>query len=345
MNENPIKLGRDDVLKIEGPSGQTAAADGLRQEYVADIVITPNQRRRNEERAAFRDRFEQQNVNLDPIKKGWGPFQVLQEMVKDHRIDLSQEQLLQEARRIRDRDFASTGRNFYSAGEKTSFWSQEELNKKVDDTVSRVKGIDVYHGNGDIDWKKVGAAGYQFAFLKASEGITVADDHLETNRREAQEAGLRVGYYHFFRPNDSVEEQVKNFVTAVGKPDANALRLVVDLEIPKIWKPYGVKERVKMIEDWCEGVRKELGTTPSIAVYGSPNFFSEILQNAPELAKYDLWIADYRGGEPQVPKPWSNWTFFQYSEHGKVPGITTEVDLDMYIGTDLDKAMGAKTGK
>jgi len=31
-------------------------------------------------------------------------------------------------------------------------------------------GLDVSHHNGDIDWEKVKKAGFQFAFIKATEG-------------------------------------------------------------------------------------------------------------------------------------------------------------------------------
>jgi lysozyme len=347
MNDQPKDLGKDNVSKIDNIQHQAhAGEDALRQEYFspragtaqAGIVIRSNEQRLAQERVEFKDKFEKQNIDFGTITKGWSPYKALEELVKDHKIKLTEDQVVAESRRIRDRDFAALGRKFYNPGDKSSYWSNDEINKHVDDVVNRVKGVDVYKGDKDIDWKQVKTAGYQFAFLKASEGITIADDHLAQNRKGALEAGMRIGYYHYFRPNDSVDAQVKNFVTAVGKPDNGALRLVVDLEEPKIWKPYSVDKRIKMIDDWCKGVTKALGVTPTIAVYGSPNFFKDTLKNSETLGKYDLWIADYRSATPEVPKPWNNWTFFQYSEHGKVAGIQTDVDLDMYNGSDINQA-------
>lgn len=202
--------------------------------------------------------------------------------------------------------------------------------------VKRLKGIDVSHHNGTIDWKQVKASGVEFAFLKASEGIDFVDETFATNRKGAREVGITVGYYHYMRPNDTVADQVKLFVSTVGKLELDAMRPVLDCEDPRIWKPYSIKERVKMIVEWCRAVKKALGANPML--YGSPSFFEEILGNAPELAEFDLWIANYNVEQPIVPKPWTEWTFWQHSEKGKVPGIDTGTDLNWYNGSDLKKA-------
>lgn len=204
------------------------------------------------------------------------------------------------------------------------------------DVPARIKGVDVSHYNGVIDWKKVKEAGYQFAFLKASEGIDLVDETFAANRRGAREAGLSVGYYHFFRPNDSVDAQVTLFIRTIGRLELDALRPVLDCEDPRIWRPYTVAQRVAMIVDWCLKVKKSLGVTPMI--YGSPKFFDEILENSPELAQFDLWLANYNVPEPTVPKPWTKWTFWQNYDKGTVPGINGEVDMDFFNGSDISKS-------
>ena len=48
-------------------------------------------------------------------------------------------------------------------------------------------------------------------------------------------------------------------------------------------------------------------------------------------------IAHYETRAPLVPKPWTNWDFWQYTEHGKVPGIAAgAVDLDYFNGTEAE---------
>lgn len=331
------------------------ANDALRNEYLVAAAIKEDTGKANqpaiepkavdtkaaEERKAaeakeFTDRFDKYNFKLDPPKPGQGPYQVLEQMEKDGKIDLTEDEIQSVAKHIRNRDFKAWGRNYYTTHDSTTRWTDPEIEKNVQDLVNKVKGIDVSSHQNNIDWQKVADAGYQFAFLKATEGVDWVDSTFAANREGARAAGLKVGYYHYFRPNDPVDDQVKNFVNTVGKVEPDALRLVIDAEEEKMWKPYSQAQRVKMITQWCDEVQKKLGVKPSVLVYSSPNFITDTLGSNPKLGKYDLWIANYHKPEPSVPKPWSNWTYWQYDEHGQVPGVTGEdVDLDVYNGTDL----------
>jgi GH25 family lysozyme M1 (1,4-beta-N-acetylmuramidase) len=49
---------------------------------------------------------------------------------------------------------------------------------------------------------------------------------------------------------------------------------------------------------------------------------------------YPLWLAEYRQNEtPQLPLNWKRWTFWQYSQNGRVAGINGSVDLNQFNGT------------
>ena len=58
-----------------------------------------------------------------------------------------------------------------------------------------IKGIDVSHHQGNINWSKVPSA---FAYLKATEGEQFVDHAFKTNWKGAQSKGILVGAYHFF---------------------------------------------------------------------------------------------------------------------------------------------------
>jgi hypothetical protein len=64
-----------------------------------------------------------------------------------------------------------------------------------------------------IDWRRVRAAGFEFAFLKATERRrTFDDERFGFNRRAAKAAGFVVGAYHFARPdNNSPEAEAQHF--------------------------------------------------------------------------------------------------------------------------------------
>ena len=62
-----------------------------------------------------------------------------------------------------------------------------------------VRGIDVSHFQGQIDWAQVVGAGIQFCYVKASDGIAFSDVRFQANYSGSKTAGLRTGAYHFFR--------------------------------------------------------------------------------------------------------------------------------------------------
>jgi len=337
MSEKPDTTDSSQT-KAERATAAQDASEALHKDVLDSKVFVPTpaeQQRRAQETSEFRDRLEKQNVELKTDHKGWGPYQILQDMVQKKEIELTDEQILSEARRIRDRDFSAMGRPYYKSTDHSKLWSNNEEDQRLEAVLDRVKGIDVSKFQGVVDWHKVKEAGYEFAFLKASEGNTIVDAQLANNKRGAEAEGLKVGYYHFFRPNDSVDKQVKNFLKAIGDSAPDSLRLVVDLEIPKIWKHYTAKQRVDMVDNWCKEVEKATGITPEVTVYGSGKFFTDTLQSSKKLGSHELWLANYNAGEPSTPKPWDQWTFWQYTKKGKVDGIKGNVDIDVYNGTVL----------
>ncbi|MDF2568683.1 MAG: lyc 2 [Sporomusa sp.] len=60
-----------------------------------------------------------------------------------------------------------------------------------------IKGIDVSHHNGAVDWQAVAAAGIEFAMIRCSYGLRSKDNMFTQNGAEAKAAGLKVGAYHY----------------------------------------------------------------------------------------------------------------------------------------------------
>ncbi len=208
---------------------------------------------------------------------------------------------------------------------------------------TRLEGIDVSHWQGTIDWAKVRAAGKKFAYIKASEHTTFVDDTYQTNRSRAKSAGLKVGAYHFARPNIGTTDAYAEADHFIETADwtSGELRPVLDLEdtggLTSSALQTWVKAFVQRIYDRT-GVRA--------VIYVSPAFWSSKMGNSTWFAKngYDvLWIAHWTtAGSPSIPaENWGgkSWTFWQYTSDGSVPGISGRVDLDRYNGTDLTKVL------
>jgi GH25 family lysozyme M1 (1,4-beta-N-acetylmuramidase) len=210
-------------------------------------------------------------------------------------------------------------------------------------TSTRLEGIDISHWQGTIDWTKVRAAGKKFAYIKASEHTSFVDDKYQTNRSRAKSAGLKVGAYHFARPNVGTTDAYAEADHFIETADwtSGELRPVLDLEdtggLSSSALQTWVKAFVQRIHDRT-GVRA--------VIYVSPSFWSAKMGNSSWFAKngYDvLWIAHWTtAGSPSVPaENWGgeSWTFWQYTSDGSVPGISGRVDLDRYNGTDLSKVL------
>src|SRR2546423_11084013 len=92
-----------------------------------------------------------------------------------------------------------------------------------------VRGIDVSHHQGKIDWSGVKASGIQFAYIKATEGADFTDATFAENWTNSNAAGIVRGAYHFFTLGISGQSQAAHFLATVPA-DAGALPPAIDLE-------------------------------------------------------------------------------------------------------------------
>ncbi|MFQ9148253.1 MAG: GH25 family lysozyme, partial [Eubacteriales bacterium] len=89
-------------------------------------------------------------------------------------------------------------------------------------------GIDVYTGQGVIDWRKVADSGISFAMIKASQGRgetratknlrSFTDSRFAYNIAEASKAGLMVGVWHWLTAQSVAEaiEEADYFLKVIA---------------------------------------------------------------------------------------------------------------------------------
>ncbi|MEL7466621.1 MAG: GH25 family lysozyme [Pseudomonadota bacterium] len=192
---------------------------------------------------------------------------------------------------------------------------------------ARLRGIDVSHYQGDVDWDEVAGAGVAFAYVKATEGMTGRDPAYARHRRGARAENLRVGAYHFFRPDDDPQKQADHFLSVV-EVRAGDLPPALDLERAD------AEEAGEAFRDaalaWLKRVETATGCAP--VVYASPVFWNSHL--GADFASYRYWLAEY-ASKPNPPKTAPPWTFWQHSQRGQVPGVHGMVDLNWSAAGDL----------
>lgn len=198
-------------------------------------------------------------------------------------------------------------------------------NLRVCPPSSEVAGLDVSHWDGAIDWVKVKAQNNHFAFIKATEGTGYIDDRFTKNWANAKSAGFMRGAYHFFRANRDGHAQADLFLRMLGG-DLGELPCVLDFESHD---GMSIQTQLSRAQVWLDTVEHATKKVP--IVYASPGFIND-LNNPQGLYKYPLWVANYGVQCPNVPPPWEKWMFWQDSEKGRIPGISTNVDINVYNG-------------
>lgn len=190
---------------------------------------------------------------------------------------------------------------------------------------SNLTGIDVSKYQGKIDFERVKAAGIRYVFVRATEGITYQDAFFKQNLEEAREAGLVIGAYHFYETDDDPISQLKNFTSMVSL-QAGDLPPVVDIE--KLHDNDQL-DLTQNIQTYLDGLERHYKTKPII--YSGKNFANKYITT---FSDYPLWLAEYQSLYPTLPQGWNKWTFWQYSQTGKVDGVIGDVDVNRYNGEE-----------
>ncbi|MDX9723353.1 MAG: GH25 family lysozyme [Myxococcota bacterium] len=194
------------------------------------------------------------------------------------------------------------------------------------DGPENVEGIDVSYWQGDIDWQQVRDAGYQFAFIRVSDGVSVVDNRFDANWMAAADAGVLRGAYQFFRPSVDPIAQAELLLQKLDLLSPLDLPPVIDVETADGMPPEEVAARLQI---WLEYVQDATGRKPIIY---TGKFIWEALVKSNDFSNYPLWIAQYGPECPNLPANWQSWKFFQYTSQGTVPGITGKVDLNRFNG-------------
>lgn len=191
-----------------------------------------------------------------------------------------------------------------------------------------VEGIDVSYYQGTIDWHAVAASGKKFAIARIGDGLTFSDPQWDRNWAGIKNAGMIRGAYQFFRPGQDPVAQANLVVAKVGKLGPRELPVMLDLESSDGQSPATIMARART---WANIVTAGTGREPYIYTYKS--FWDVNCGGSHEFKDFHFGIAAYGPVCPNIPSPWTGWTFFQYSSTGRVPGIVGNVDLDKFNGT------------
>lgn len=187
------------------------------------------------------------------------------------------------------------------------------------------QGIDVSEWQGNIDFNAVREAGIEIVYIKASEGTDYIDHYFEANYRGAIDSGLDVGFYHFVtaRSVEEAEQEARFFASVISSKQTDC-RLAMDFES---FGNLSVEEINEISEAFLTTLEEVTGK--ELVIYSDASNTRDIFSR--ELAEaYPIWIADYFVQEPFDNGKWETWVGFQYTDRGRISGISGSVDRDEF---------------
>lgn len=192
-----------------------------------------------------------------------------------------------------------------------------------------IKGIDVSSNQGKPDWSKVAKSGIKFAILRVHQKTGI-DGSFEYNYKGCKSNGILVGGYKYsyaLTPAQAIDEAEDVIAALNGR----------GLDFPVFYDLEWSNQR-KLGKQAIENIAVSFLTRMKkagykVGIYCNYDWYKNCLSNA--LKQYECWIANY------PKKELDNGTLqerlrvpvgvgWQYSEHGKVSGISGNVDMDVF---------------
>lgn len=187
------------------------------------------------------------------------------------------------------------------------------------------KGVDLSHWNTVTNWGAIRQAGYQFCFIKSTQGTTYLDPTYAERKEKVRSAGMLFGTYHFADATDPVKE-ADWFLKNVGELKKGEI-VVLDYETYKLSNP------AEWCRKWLDRVESKLGFKPMLYTYHG--LLKQYNWSQVSNGNFGLWAARY-GLQTQWPNPlfkpakgsWPFYAIWQYCSKGKVPGVVGNTDLN-----------------
>ena len=188
--------------------------------------------------------------------------------------------------------------------------------------------ISQYQPPTSIDYDKLAAA-VDGVILRCAYG-TRKDSAFEQHYYEFHKRGVPMGVYLFLVGYKTAAEQVITLRNAIAGKEFK-LGIWNDVEIEHGATPLTARH----VNDFMTLAEAEFG---QLGIYAA-NWCWKTIMGA-EYARYStrkLWCAAYRSA-PLIPAGWSTWWLWQYTSKGRLPGYSSDLDVNKFNGDDAKYA-------
>lgn len=188
----------------------------------------------------------------------------------------------------------------------------------------RLLGFDFSSRQGRVDLAEAQACGRHFALIKASESNWYTNPQFADHWERAGQLGLLRGAYLYAQPGEcSPAEHVTLFEKVLGGTLQPGDLIALDLE-------EGSGDLAQWAAETLDLMGRVFEREPLL--YTGESFARpHNLWHDGVCGRWPLWLADYDRQEPSIPFHW-RLRFWQFTDHGRVPGVQGESLEDVYVG-------------
>ncbi|MCU0328198.1 MAG: glycoside hydrolase family 25 protein [Chitinophagales bacterium] len=191
----------------------------------------------------------------------------------------------------------------------------------------QVIGIDVSRYQKKIKWNYIAQAKIDFCFIKVTEGNYLVDKYFNLNWQDAKANKIHRGAYHFYKYDVSWKTQF-NLLKSTLILESGDLPVAIDIE------EHPEENHQQFVEDlkqFLNAVENHYKSKPIL--YTGRKFYDSYLSE--EFSDYLIWVANYTHKKPKLLHD-KAWTFWQYSESGRLTGINAKVDMNVFNGNKAE---------
>lgn len=187
-----------------------------------------------------------------------------------------------------------------------------------------------------VDFEKMKAGGAPGVIIRAGQNLWVDPDFSDHwNRSKA--AGIARGSYWFYDSRADPKRQAELWIQTLGN-DLGELPLCADFEDRYGGAYFGWK----YWHDFLQRVKELVPFSKEKFIYTGYYYWLEEMLRTPVESRlyfkqYPLWIAAYNAERPSIPPPFTEWTFWQYTDNGdgEPYGVESKnIDLNQFNGDD-----------
>ncbi len=183
----------------------------------------------------------------------------------------------------------------------------------------QMKGIDVSHWQGDIDYNQVKNGGIDFVIIKAGEWDHT-DEKFEQNYENAKAAGLHIGFY-WFCDGETLDEISMEADACIKALEGKQFDFPVYIDLENSYQyDLGKEFCSDAVRIFCDKLEK---AGYFAGLYTSTSWLDNVIDDDVKK-KYTLWVADWRGYCGYD----GDYGVWQYGA-GYVPGINGKTDLNI----------------